>query len=490
VLAPWLLATLGVRLWTLRSMDMGGDAAFKWFFIRSWRADNPWVYDHHTARFAVNIPAWVFQQLLGSHPNVMYAAPLFFSLLQIPWLYAIGLRLGSVAAAVIASIGLLLFESNLIASSQLLPGIFQATYLLAALHALIVFAGEPSRGRWLLFAGGCLFAAYLSLVTTVYFLPGVALGVWGVRRKLLDVLRVCGVFVGLVLLETCAYALWSPFRYGQFQIIARTHTNVEPTTFFGLFSRFAELPLEWHIAIGLWLASCAALLQLRSPAARLPFCLVASGLFGMAFGIKHLDPLVPALNFRTRYFDPLMPPIALCIGLALGVAVQRVGRRFASRSRVSKLPAWPIAAGAYAVACALALVCYRLPEPALLTQHRQWQLLNAAYAQDLPIVGVNRSEHSQRKTLRCVQWAFLRDDLLLDQGALKLTKLGKSQARGHHYYFLARSAQAADAVSQAIKRRACFLGVARRETEPRLDVKVHAGPQCEGLRGDAVSVRP
>jgi hypothetical protein len=304
--------------------------------VRSWGFANSWVFDHHTARFSINGWIWLVQRLFGTHPNGMYLTPLLASLAQVPLLYACGRALGVPAAGFAACLALLLFDPALDASSQLLPGIFQATYVLAALHALLCFARAPEQGRrWLCFAGAWLFAAYLAVVTTVYVFPGVALGAGAVRRSLRDAVWVFAVFAGLFVLETVGYALWSPYPFGQFQLILRTHTDVKPTTFLGLFERFLVLPPDWQIALAGWLLCGLAWLALRRsrqlPETRAPgsyalWLVPASGLAGMTLGVKHLNPIIPATDFSIRYCDVLMPLLALGLGCTSVWLARLVGR--------------------------------------------------------------------------------------------------------------------------------------------------------------------
>jgi hypothetical protein len=314
-----VLATVIVRVATLRTIDLGGDAAFKWFFVRSWSASNPWKFDHHTARFAINIPIWLSQRLLGTHPDVMYVAPLVASVLQVPLIYAIARMSSTRFVGVVACLLLLLFEPMVDASSQLLPGIFQGTYVLAASWAYMHFAvSSQASQRWLLAVGALLFVAYLSMVATVYFLPGFALAVWLVRRNARDAAVLLGSFAGLVALETAIYALFSSYKYGQFQIILATHTDVRPTTLLGLFRRYAVLSSQWRFAlITCSIASCVLLARARRPALVAIALVPASCLLGMTFGVKHIGPLIPATDFSIRYFDVLSPFVMLSVCTAM-----------------------------------------------------------------------------------------------------------------------------------------------------------------------------
>ncbi|HKP61165.1 MAG TPA: hypothetical protein VJV78_30755 [Polyangiales bacterium] len=474
-----LAATLIVRITCLRTIDLGGDATFKWFFVRSWPFANTWVFDHHTARFSINVWIWMVQRLFGTHPNGMYLPPLLASLAQVPLLYACGRALGVPAAGFLACLLLLLFDPAHDASSQLLPGIFQATYVLAALHGVLRFARAPEQGRrWLWATGIWLFVAYLAMVTSVYVFPGVALGIWCVRRSVRDVAQVFGVFGALWLLETIGYALWSPYPLGQFQLILHTHTDVKPTTFFGLFDRFRALPHDWQGVLLTWLACAGAWLgffrrrQPQQPGNYALWLVPASALAGITFGIKHLNPIIPATDFSVRYCDVLMPLVALGLGCTAAWLAELAGRR----------PRPALAAFALVVAAGGAVRQYRPAEPALHVTDQQFRILNDALARNLPIVGANRSEHFQMKTLTCIQWGYIEEQKLLADGELRLFQLGKTRVGSRIHRFLARTELDPELVARAIKSHQCLVTATRLDAEPKLGLSVFDGPDCPRAR--------
>lgn len=486
LLVALALATLVVRLITLRTIDLGGDATFKWFFVRSWQYANPWIFDHHTARFSINVPTWLVQRCFGSHPNGMYVTPLMAAVAQVPLLYGSGRALGSRAIGTLACLLLLPFEPAIDSASQLLPGIFQATYVLGASYSLLRFAAEPEpRRRWLIAAAAWFFAAYLAMVTTVYVLPGAALAVWLVRRSARDVSVLFGALAGLIALETLGYALFSPYPFGQFQMILHTHTDVKPTGFLGLFGRYAVLPRDWQAVLAGWLVAALAYAgwlrrhQLQGPqraSADTAWLLPTTALGGMTFGVKGLDPIIPATDFSIRYFDVLIPMVALCIALALHAAVRR-----GLESRALPYPSQLAAAAtmlAVLASTALAIALYRPARNALAITDTQWRTLNDAFERNLPIVGSNRSEHFQRKTLTCIQWGYLSDALLLDGGELKLRDLGKTQVGQRIHRFISRTELSPEDVKAAIKARHCLVTVRRDDSEPKLAISVYDGPDC------------
>jgi hypothetical protein len=486
LLATLVVASAVVRMVTLRTIDLGGDATFKWFFVRSWRYANAWVFDHHTARFSINLPIWVVQRAIGSHPNGMYVLPLLAAIGQVPLLYACGLRLGARTIGVIAALLLLLFDPAADAASQLLPGIFQALYVLGSLACVLHFssAAEPRR-RWLVFAALWLFAGYLAMVTTIYVFPGVALAVWLRRGGRYDLAVFFGTFAALFALETLGYALWSPYPFGQFQLILHTHTDVRPTGWLGLFGRYAALPRDWRAVLVGWVVCAIAWLILRRSQWPQRQPLASSGslwlfpaslLAGMTFGVKSLDPIIPATDFSVRYFDVLTPLIALGISsvfvsagqnLRHGQTLRKTGPLLAAGS------AFAIGASAWA-----AIELYRPERSAWSVTSEQVRILNDAFVRGLPIIAANRSDHLQMKTLTCIEWAYLDDSLLLADGELRLHKLGKVRGRNRTRRYLTRETLAPETVEAALKSQRCLVSVARRDSEPKLDLHLLDGPDC------------
>jgi hypothetical protein len=467
---------------TLPGLDMGGDAAWKWAFVRSWGRGLPWVFDHHTARFAINLPIYLSQRVFGAHPNVMYVAPIAFALVQIPLVLAIGRRIASRPVGVVAALGLIAFGPWANAASQLLPGVFQTTYLLFALYAHCRFALCPD-SKWLVATGVALFAAYLAMISSLYFLPGFALATLCVRRRASDVLIWAGVLVGAIALETLAYASFSEFPGGQLQIVRRTHTNIAPIEFWDLFRRFGVLPAAWQAALAAGALAAAVLLALgRQPALRgLPW-IAGVFLLGSTFGVKSLDPLVPALNFRDRYFDPLAPLIALMVPASVALLARARKRETVRVSASARSLALMIALTALT---ALAVVAARGA-----SSHRVWTdnaaqfaQLTSAFLAGVPIVGDNARDHDQIKTLTVIAYVFLADEAFFAQDNPRKPRLYRSRDRRRSYRVLSRAPPASDPLARAIREARCVVFAARRTSEPRLVTRSGAACEAAAIRG-------
>jgi hypothetical protein len=350
-----------------------------------------------------------------------------------------------------------------------LPGVFQATYVLGAFYVYVRFARSAAFDRRLLLGvTALLFCGYLSMVTTLYFLPGFALAVYDVRKSWREALFLCAALLGLIALETGLYALLSPYKGGQFQIILATHTDVPATTFLGLFARYDELPREWRRALIFATLASAVLLPSKRPAFRGLALVFLSFLAGSTFGIKHLNPIVPALRFFTRYFDAVTPFVVLSIGTASWLLTSRWWPSLRPASSLALLVLLSVAVAASAVGM------YRgSPPHALARNARDYEMLNDGYARGLPIVATNRRDHDQVKTLYVIRWAYLSEKLLRVGNVLTLGDLPRVRSAGHNYRYIARQPLNADGVGKAVKERRCCVTAARQKGAAKLVVEAY-----------------
>ena len=485
VVGVLVLLTAGLLVATLPGIDMGGDAAWKWAFVRSWGRGLPWVYDHHTARFGVNVPIYFAQQLLGTELNAMYAAPVVFALLQVALVYECGRRLGSRGVGLGAVALLLAFEPWAAAAGRLLPGVFQSTYWVLALCCYVEFA-RSGRRRWLLLLGLSMLLAYEAMLSSLYFVPGLLLAVWWLRGRVTDNAYWLIVFAVGVAIETALYAFLSDFPRGQLQVAARTHSNVEPLAFWGLFRRYVVLPRGWQV--GLAVGACAAALApwlTRSRAVQ-GLCILTGTLFvAMTFGIKQLDPLVPALNFRARYFDPLAPLLALVVAACVRAGVraywQRKGAREPMRAeRLSQRQALLLACAA--LACEVVAVVLVRGGGGLtqLTRNAQQQrTLSEAYLTDTPIVASNARDHDQIKTMTVVALAYFNERAFWAQANPHKPRLYRVKVGRRSHRVLMRNAFDAKRVQRDVAAKRCVVLAARISPQEGLKLNVTDASDCK-----------
>jgi|GEM_PF-6963260 len=488
VLAVLVLAAAGLLIATLPGIDMGGDAAWKWSFVRSWGHGLPWVYDHHTARFAVNVPIYLSQRLFGTHVNAMYVAPVAFALLQIVLVYECGRLMGSRGVGLGAAAGLLAFEPWAMAAGRLLPGVFQSTYLMLALLGYAQFARSVQR-RWLLLLGLSTLLAWEAMITSLYFVPGFALAVWWLRRRVTDNIYWVIVLIAGIALETSLYAWLSDFPRGQLQVAGRTHTNLEPIAFWGLFQRYSTLPRVWQVGLFIGAACSAIAPWLTRSRAVTGLCMVIFTVFlAMTFGVKQLDPLVPALNFRARYFDPLAPLLALsaaaCVRAAWRACLER--KRAPEHSRAARFtPRQVLLVACVALMCeAVALVWLRgATGPKQLAENtQQEQTLSDAYLTGTPIVGSNSRDHDQIKTLTVIAYAYFADDAFWAQADPRKPRLNRIRVGRRTHRVIARNGFDHQTVERNAAKKRCVVLAARISPEQGLNVTAGDTSACEPVK--------
>ncbi len=201
-------------------------------------------FNHHHARWGVQLPLFVVQTLFGSHAACVAIAPICFAIIQSLLLYHIGKRLNGTFAGVAAAVLINLLPSAGYMLSVTHTMVFERVYLLVSFYALIKSA-EVRHSRWLALSCIAAFLAYLAKETTVFALPGIAYYAWISRHRLRDAIVFCSSFVVLFLTETLLYRLAFGFKLGRLTIIQRHHLHQPklqvPMKFWQLFERYTKL---------------------------------------------------------------------------------------------------------------------------------------------------------------------------------------------------------------------------------------------------------
>lgn len=185
--AKLLLCFIGIflvwRFATLDFVEKSGDAVWKWSFLRYYAITGEWfppLPDHHQARWAINLPVLFFMKIFGPDMWVYYLYPLLTGLAAGLLLFALTVELsGSKAAGTVAFLLLLLFPPTVRESTQFLPMLSAACWMLGAGLLLIRRIGRGG-GEFVFFAAGILVAvSYGCKVTSLYwgaaFMLGLAL---------------------------------------------------------------------------------------------------------------------------------------------------------------------------------------------------------------------------------------------------------------------------------------------------------------------------
>ena len=314
------------RLETLEPVNVGGDAAIKWQFVREWFYAHDFghaEWNHHMTRFGVLVPAYIAQRIMGHGLSGYYAAPLAACVVQVLSVYGCGKRLSGRFAGVLATLLLIYTGVMAIAGSQLLPDLFTGTYGIAMVYFYLRFADASGKPRvaWLVACAVTAFIGYLAKETMVFFYPGIALGIWFAARRPREFLIFCGVLLLGLLLETAAYHTFTRYS-NRLTLVVTSHIGPNDdegradTTFWKLFDRYRHVDKPWQTAFYIFLPCWAGVVSFtRDYRVRATLGVVASFFFFLTFLVRGIHPLQLWHRFMSRYLDPTAPFVALVVAL-------------------------------------------------------------------------------------------------------------------------------------------------------------------------------
>jgi hypothetical protein len=136
--------------------------------------------------------------------------------------YLLGTALGSRAIGLVAVVLFSVIPQMTYWGSELLPTVFESSYVLGACYAALRAGKQPGRG-WLHVSLSLTCAAYLAKETTVFFLPGLLVGLLLMRKNFRECAAYAAAFAVFVALETLFYALLFGLAHGRLSIIRRHH---------------------------------------------------------------------------------------------------------------------------------------------------------------------------------------------------------------------------------------------------------------------------
>ncbi|HEX2734926.1 MAG TPA: glycosyltransferase family 39 protein [Polyangiaceae bacterium] len=438
-----VVLALVLRLFELK-MPSSPDSFHKWDIVReltSGHLQPALSFDHHAARWAVNLPIAFAQLILGKAPVVAYVPILVFDLLQAALTYWVGVLLGSRAIGVLAVILFSIVPQMNYVGSELLPSVFESAYVLAACYGLLRAFDGPGR-RWVYVSLACACLAYLAKETTVFYFPGLLLGYYLARRRLMDCVVFTAGFFSFVALETMFYRVVFGFPLGRLSIIAGHHLGnaklkVPIRSLGQLFERYLQLSsgvrelfyaaLVVGVLYPLWRRWRDAPPAETSP--RLnhePYLLMLlttwSYFFFTTFALKSLHPVQLAQPASERYLLCALPFLALTLS---GFAVH------ASRRPLARIPSKLQPALLVGFCSLLALLSLRghghrwSANPLVLTP-RFTKTLRTAFDEGIPIVGPD--DHAT--ATKAVAFMFLDQQRLPNLKCLRLVGKSRSASKG------------------------------------------------------------
>lgn len=323
VLFLLILFTLFFRLLTVVNIETGGDAAGVWFYAKKLYYGIPYdTWSHHAARFGMIIPVYLVQTIFGTHPVVYYITPLLFFLLQVIFLYEVGLRAHSIKVAFLGSLLLIFFPQMFRHAVQIKPGGFCAVYILISVYFLFKCKDDDHPMVYILLSSISFFLAYMTKVTSLFFLPGIALSLWILKKRIKYVVVFGFILFVLFVCETAFYRFFTDFTFGRMSIIMGSHLssgNLQPlSSFWVLFDRYTDMILYWKIYFFAYLLSSFFLVigaRKTGMDARIQSLLIIplSYFLLMTFAVKSVNPIVPAMSFNQRHLILAAPLMMLII---------------------------------------------------------------------------------------------------------------------------------------------------------------------------------
>lgn len=227
------------RLLTLDIVEKSGDAIWKWSFLRYYVSTGIWYPefpDHHQGRWAINLPVYALMKLFGPNWYVYYIYPLFTALGCALLSYWIATKLRSKAAGAAAFVLICLFPQTVRESTQFLPMLPAAFYMLGA--ALLFLRHLKTGTGWPLFWSGLLVGiSYGCKFTSLYWAVAFGLYLLLYPAEKREFFRIWKIHVGP-----------APFWFSAGVLLVLAVETVLLNRFFGVSAGRVEVILGSHLS--------------------------------------------------------------------------------------------------------------------------------------------------------------------------------------------------------------------------------------------------
>lgn len=316
-----ILFTALVRIASLEYIEIGGDSLDVWENMVNFLSSGHYLeWNHHTMRWAINVPLLAVLKIFGATPLTYYIQPVLFSIAASVLMYFVASEVMDRNFAVLSAVLLTLYPKMTTMGSQLWPGVYEMTWLLGCVLCLLVWRRNES--WWLLALAGILAGCvWGSRVTGIYYGPGILALILIGKRRLNPVLVFSLFFFLIVGLEWTYFYLDTGNILGRIGVMTQTHVTREELlvsfsqylmNFTNLIKFRGLLPvLIAGLLIGIWVVrrgesneKCIAVLFL-------------GGLFFNVYMISSLAPLKMAAPVGSRYLTAGVPYMLLTILIGL-----------------------------------------------------------------------------------------------------------------------------------------------------------------------------
>ena len=332
VLGVAILAII-VRTLQIYPFETNGDSIIYWIsaehLLSGLSSELP-TWDFRLARLGILLPAAATKLLTGNSFWGYHITPIVASTLCAVLVYRMGAQLSSPEIGFFGAFLFLIFPPVVQNSVQLLPGIFEAVYLLASVFSLILYI-EQSKRFFLVVAAGCLFLAYLTKFSALLCLPGFLIVLWRERADFPSVMAFIGTLAVLYVFEH-GYMQLLGYEWGRFEMLfERAATKTSGGSGTAVYS-LADFLIRWdgkHIG-RFWVdirtvAVPAILLTLLWGNSRVRAILIilSSHILLTTFALRSLDPPILMTNLQSRYLTIYSPLVVLLIVLSYHTLIQK-----------------------------------------------------------------------------------------------------------------------------------------------------------------------
>ncbi len=395
------------RFLTITNIETGGDAASVWFAAKQLYYNLPYPINHHTARFGMIIPVYISQVIFGTHPVVYYIIPLFFFILQVIFLYKIAAQAYGINLAFLSSMILIFLPKMFSHAVQIKPDGFCATYILICVYFIFKFKDSKKHLYfYLILSALFMFLAYMTKETSLFFLPGIAICIWIMKKKLKYVIVFGAVLFTLFLGETAIYYFALGVKTGRIEIVTASHLDsgnlLALPSIWNLFLRYAQLNIFEKIYFFAYIAG-SFFLVVKTKTIKIDekvksLLIIPLAFFVLlTFAVKSINPVVPAMSYNPRHLVPAAPFMSFIISYSL-IVVFSSGRISSLMNRVKKpVHLYAGITGVLSVVCLIVVITVmpyfsQLKRDSFLGEHpfpatfQYHTILNNAYANGIPII--------------------------------------------------------------------------------------------------------
>lgn len=231
----WIFALLAIgilhKLSILPPVETGQDAVQKWLMMKSlWWSDienTHWVWNHHSARWIMNIPALAITYFFGESVNLYYVTPLAAYSLTIFFIYKIcDLSFNDYRRFLVPLCFIFVAQYSRYAN-QLIPAVFSNAFVTGSFYFLLVYLKRDRVNKDLFLSIIFLFCAYLAKIDNVYFMFPFLLILYTSTKNLKAPLQFAFTLFLLYVIETACYAVFTEYNFGRLQILLGTHVKAE-----------------------------------------------------------------------------------------------------------------------------------------------------------------------------------------------------------------------------------------------------------------------